>query len=75
MNDVGLINAKAQQHSGFVEKLYDEVGKLVVGRRGLLEKMMITILCRGHVLLEGVHGLAKTLAVTSLARAHLTSFC
>ncbi len=69
MNDIGLINAKAQQHSGFVEKLYDEVGKLVVGRRGLLEKMMITILCRGHVLLEGVPGLAKTLAVTSLASA------
>ncbi|GMT42240.1 MAG: ATPase AAA [bacterium] len=66
--DLGLINAKAQQQSAFVEKLYDEVGKVIVGRRSLIEKIVMAILCRGHVLLEGVPGLAKTLVVTTLSR-------
>jgi len=66
--DVELVNAKAQQHSAFVERLYGEAGKVIVGRRPLIEKMLIALLCRGHVLLEGVPGLAKTLAVNTMAK-------
>lgn len=72
--DVGLINARAQQHSAFVEPLFAETGKVIVGRRPLLEKMLIAMLCRGHVLIEGVPGLAKTLAVNTLAKALKLSF-
>jgi len=67
--EVELINAKTKEKSEFVETLFDEVGRVIVGRRPLLEKMVISLLCRGHVLLEGVPGLAKTLAVTTLAQA------
>ena len=67
--EVAEINAKAKEKSEFVETLFDEVGSVIVGRRTLLEKMVISLLCRGHVLLEGVPGLAKTLAVTTLAQA------
>ena len=67
--EVELINAKAKEKSEFIETLFDEVGRVIVGRRPLLERMVISLLCRGHVLLEGVPGLAKTLAVTTLAQA------
>jgi MoxR-like ATPase len=49
-------------------RLFDSVGRAVVGQREVLEQLLVTILCRGHVLLEGVPGLAKTLMVRSLAR-------
>lgn len=67
--EVAIINEKTKEKSEFVERLFEEVGKVIVGRRPLLERMMIALLCRGHVLLEGVPGLAKTLAVTTLAEA------
>ncbi len=67
--EIELINAKAKERSEFVETLFNEVGKVIVGRRPLLERMVIALLCRGHVLLEGVPGLAKTLAVTTLTQA------
>ena len=68
-SEVAEINAKAKEKSEFVETLFSEVGKVIVGRRELLEKMVTALLCRGHVLLEGVPGLAKTLAVTTLSQA------
>jgi len=72
--DIELVNLKAKQKSAFVEELFDEVGKVIVGRRDLMEKMVIALLCRGHVLLEGVPGLAKTLAVTTLSKAMSMDF-
>ena len=49
------------------EKLYSELSKVIVGQNQIIEHMFIALLCRGHVLLEGVPGLAKTLLIKSLA--------
>ena len=68
-SEVSAINERTKEKSAFIETLLDEVGRVIVGRRPLLERMMIALLCRSHVLLEGVPGLAKTLAVTTLAQA------
>ena len=62
-------NARIERESAFVRELLDEVGRVVVGQRALLEGLLIGLLSDGHVLLEGVPGLAKTLAVRSLAAA------
>jgi MoxR-like ATPase len=55
--------------AGLTERLLQSVSRAVVGQRDVLEQLLVAILCRGHVLLEGVPGLAKTLMVRSLARA------
>ncbi|MDH5543126.1 MAG: AAA family ATPase [Nitrospinota bacterium] len=67
--DISAINEKAKEKSAFVDLLFREIGKTIVGRQVMLEKIVIALLCRGHVLLEGVPGLAKTLAVTTLSKA------
>ncbi len=72
--DITAINEKAREKSAFVDLLFGEIGKVIVGRRDILEKMLIALLCRGHILLEGVPGLAKTLAVNSLADAMKLGF-
>ncbi|MEM7246126.1 MAG: MoxR family ATPase [Acidobacteriota bacterium] len=61
------INERVQQESVFVEQLLSEVGKVIVGQRGMVEALLTGLLCEGHVLLEGVPGLAKTLSVNTLA--------
>ncbi|MBI5179284.1 MAG: MoxR family ATPase [Nitrospinae bacterium] len=66
--NVEELNALAREHSAFTERLYAETGKVLIGRQPLMEKMLIALLCRGHALLEGVPGLAKTLAVNTLAK-------
>jgi MoxR-like ATPase len=58
-----------QQQSAFVEKLSAEVGKVIVGQKGMVDRILIALLAGGHVLLEGVPGLAKTLTVKTLADA------
>jgi MoxR-like ATPase len=65
--DVRVINELVQQQSSFVEKLSAEVGKVIVGQKTMIERIMIGLLTGGHVLLEGVPGLAKTLTVKTLA--------
>jgi len=72
--DISAINEKAKEKSAFVELLFREMGKTIVGRKDMLERMMIALLCRGHILLEGVPGLAKTLAVTTLAQSMKLGF-
>ncbi len=67
--DLSFINEKIQQESRIVENILTEVEKVIVGQRVLLERMMIALLTSGHILLEGVPGLAKTLSVKTLARA------
>jgi len=57
-----------QEASEAARRLIDEVGTVVVGQREMIERLLIGLLCGGHVLLEGVPGLAKTLAVSTLAR-------
>jgi MoxR-like ATPase len=65
--DIRAINEKVRQESLFVEELFNEIGKVIVGQRYILERMMVGLLADGHILLEGVPGLAKTLAVKTLA--------
>ena len=65
--DVRVINEMVQQQSAFVENLTAEVGKVIVGQKGMVERILIGLLAGGHVLLEGVPGLAKTLTVKTLA--------
>jgi len=67
--DVKQIGALVQQKSEFVRALFSEIDKVIIGQRYMLERMLIGLLSNGHILLEGVPGLAKTLAVTTLAKA------
>jgi MoxR-like ATPase len=72
--DVKQIGNLVQEKSEFVRSLFAEMDKVIVGQRYMLERMLIGLLSNGHVLLEGVPGLAKTMAVTTLARAIDASF-
>ncbi len=65
--DVRVINELVHKQSVFVDKLTAEVAKVVVGQKAMIERMLIGLLTGGHVLLEGVPGLAKTLTVKTLA--------
>src|SRR5258706_9307924 len=65
--DVKVINELVQRESAFSEKLLAEVGKVIVGQRYMVERILIGLLTGGHVLLEGVPRLAKTLAVKTPA--------
>jgi MoxR-like ATPase len=65
--DVRVINELVHKQSAFVEKLSSEVGKVIVGQKAMIERILIGMLTGGHVLLEGVPGLAKTLTVKTLA--------
>ncbi|MFY0580218.1 AAA family ATPase [Cystobacter fuscus] len=72
--DIRALTERVQQESGFVELLNQEVGKVIVGQRYMLERILIGVLCNGHVLLEGVPGLAKTLTVRTIADSISASF-
>ena len=64
---ISAINAEVQQAAAFVPPLLNEMNKVIVGQKYLVERLVIGLLANGHVLLEGVPGLAKTLSVKSLA--------
>jgi MoxR-like ATPase len=68
-DDIRLLNEKINHAAGFIIKINDELGKVIVGQQGMVERLLIGMLSNGHVLLEGVPGLAKTLAIKSLAQA------
>ncbi|MCE9667499.1 MoxR family ATPase [Myxococcus stipitatus] len=72
--DIRALNERVQQESSFVEVLNQETGKVIVGQRYMLERILIGLLCNGHVLLEGVPGLAKTLTVRTVADALSATF-
>ena len=67
--DITTLNKQVQQDSLFLQDLKREVSKVIVGQEDLLEKMLVALLADGHILIEGVPGLAKTLAVKTLAQA------
>ncbi|MBK7305905.1 MAG: MoxR family ATPase [Chitinophagaceae bacterium] len=67
--DIRLLNEKITGASGFVTRINDELSKVIVGQQTMIERLLIGLLSNGHVLLEGVPGLAKTLAIKSLAQA------
>ena len=72
--DIKAINEKINKESAFVDQVYLEMGKVIVGQKHLIDSLLIGLLSNGHVLLEGVPGLAKTLAVRSLADSIDASF-
>ncbi|MDP9236344.1 MAG: AAA family ATPase [Chloroflexota bacterium] len=67
--DVAAINERVRAQSAFIDAVKREVAKVIVGQDVLIERLLIGMLCRGHILIEGVPGLAKTLTVSTLARA------
>jgi len=66
--DVSKLNEAVREETLQVQAAVDEVRKVIVGQRPLVERMMVALLCRGHLLVEGVPGLAKTLAVKTLGQ-------
>ncbi len=72
--DMALVNERIEQESAFVEELLAAIHQVVVGQHYMVERLLIGLLSGGHVLLEGVPGLAKTLTVSTLARAIGTRF-
>ncbi|MBL7075108.1 MoxR family ATPase [candidate division KSB1 bacterium] len=72
--DIQVINETIKEQSAFVDKLVSEVGKVIVGQKYMVERLLIGLLSNGHILLEGVPGLAKTMAVKTLSAAIKTKF-
>ncbi len=72
--DISAINEKIQQESAFVDLLTSEINKIIVGQKEMVERLLIGLLGRGHILLEGVPGLAKTLAINTLSKAVKADF-
>ncbi len=67
--DIASLNERINRESAFVDVLNMELGKAIVGQKYMVERLMLALLSNGHILLEGVPGLAKTLAIKSLASA------
>src|SRR5690606_40256268 len=65
--DIRALNDKIQKESSFVELLTMEMDKVIIGQKHMTERLLIGLLSNGHILLEGVPGLAKTLAINTLA--------
>ncbi len=72
--DIEAINKKIEKESEFVDKISEEVAKVIVGQKYMIERLLIGLLANGHVLLEGVPGLAKTMAVKTLSSTIQTKF-
>ncbi len=72
--DIRELNEKIQQESSFVNLLNMEMSRVIVGQKQMTERLMIALLSNGHILLEGVPGLAKTLAITTLAQCVQAKF-
>jgi len=67
--DINALNEKIERESAFVDILSMEMNKVIVGQKHMVERLMIGLLGQGHILLEGVPGLAKTLAINTLSQA------
>lgn len=72
--DIAAINEKIEQESAFIDLLTAEMNKIIVGQNHMVERLLIGLLGQGHILLEGVPGLAKTLAINTLSQAVKGSF-
>lgn len=72
--DIRYINEKIERESAFIDILVNEMSKSIVGQRHMIDRLLIGLLGRGHILLEGVPGLAKTLAINTLSKAVEGSF-
>ena len=65
--DIRLLNEKINHSASFIDRIHAEIGKIIIGQNHMVERLLIGLLSNGHILLEGVPGLAKTLAIKSLA--------
>ena len=74
MTDIKLLNEKIQRESAFVDMLQMEVSKVIIGQKYMVERLLIGLISNGHVLLEGVPGLAKTLSIKTLAASIQAKF-
>jgi MoxR-like ATPase len=74
MTDIKELNERIQRESAFIDLLLMETGKVIVGQKYMMERLLIGLLSNGHILLEGVPGLAKTLSVKTLAAAIQAKF-
>ncbi len=72
--DVKQIGERVEKESALLSQVRAEIGKVIVGQEYLIDRLLMAMLCNNHVLIEGVPGLAKTLSVTTLARAIQCSF-
>lgn len=72
--DIHQINEKIAKESAFVDTLTEELSKVIIGQKPMVEALLIGLLGQGHILLEGLPGLTKTLAINTLARAVKGSF-
>ena len=72
--DIKKINEKIEKESAFIDLLRSEMNKVIVGQKNMVDKLLIGLLAKGHILLEGVPGLAKTLAINTLSKAISGSF-
>lgn len=71
---ITVINEKVKSESGFIEALKAEIGKVIIGQKYLIDRLMVGLLANGHLLVEGVPGLAKTLSIKTLSQAVNTKF-
>lgn len=72
--DIASLNERIEKESAFVDVLTSEINKVIVGQKQMVERLLIGLLGQGHILLEGVPGLAKTLAINTLSQAVHGSF-
>ena len=72
--DIVALNEKIKNESAFIDLLMTEIGKVIVGQKVMVERLIVGLLGNGHILLEGVPGLAKTLAIKTLAQAMKAKF-
>jgi len=72
--DIKKLSERIEKESAFIEQLTAEIGKVIVGQRNLIEKILVGLLADGHILIEGVPGLAKTLTVKTLSDCISTKF-
>lgn len=69
-----MLTEMVKKEAAFLDRVMAEIGKVIVGQREMIERILIALLCRGHILLEGVPGLAKTLTVRTVAEVMDASF-
>src|SRR6476620_5834361 len=67
-DEIRVLNERIQQASGFIDKIESEIARVIVGQNYMVSRLLVGLLSNGHVLLEGVPGLAKTLAIKSLSQ-------
>ncbi len=72
--EIEKLSERVRQENGFVGRIKSEIGKVIVGQERLIDRIIISFICGGHILLEGVPGLAKTLTVRAFAKAMQTVF-